>query len=48
MAILDGLEKVVSGVIDTRDDFRETLGVGRPLDNDLVQRVIGLEVTNVM
>jgi hypothetical protein len=40
---LDCLEKVVSGVVYTLDEFSEALGVGSPLDNDLVETVGSLE-----
>jgi hypothetical protein len=40
---LDCLEKVVSGVVYTLDEFGEALGVGSPLDNDLVETVGSLE-----
>lgn len=41
------LFEVASSVIDTGDDFRITLSVGSPEDDDLVEIVIGLEVANV-
>ena len=46
MAILNCLHEVISGVVDAWNELCETLSVGGPLNNDLVQTVLGLEVTN--
>ena len=48
VARLDGLEQVLSGVVDALDDVGITLGVGSPLDNNLVEVVGRLEVAMVM
>ena len=48
MAILDSLEEVLGSIINTSSDFGKTLSVGGPLDDDLVQTVVGLEVTKYM
>ena len=45
MAVLDCLHEVISGVVDARNELGETLGVGGPLNDDLVQAVLGLEIT---
>lgn len=45
--LLDGLEEVLGGVVDARDDVRVTLGVGCPEDDDLVKIVSGLELADV-
>lgn len=44
MAGLDGVDEVVRGVIDADDEFCETLGVGGPLNDDLLEVVGSLEV----
>lgn len=44
MAILDGLHKVVSRVIDAGDELGVSLCVGGPLDDDLVESIVGLEL----
>lgn len=48
MAILDGLEEVLGSIIDASGNFGKALSVGGPLDDDLVQTVIGLEITKYM
>lgn len=48
MTSLDSGEDVVGGVVDTIDELSVTLSVGSPEDNDLVEVVLGLEVTNVL
>lgn len=45
MTILNGLQKIFSGVINTIDELGESLSVGSPLDDDLIQVVVGLELT---
>lgn len=44
VAGLNGLEQVLGRVVDALEEVGETLRVGSPLDNDLVQAVVGLEV----
>jgi hypothetical protein len=41
---LDGVEQVVSGVIDAFDDVGIALSVGSPLYNDLIKTIVCLEV----
>jgi len=48
VAGLDGLEQVLGGVVDALENVGEALGVGSPLDDDLVEAVGGLKVTNVL
>ena len=48
MTSLDGVEEVVRGVVDARDDVGVTLSVGSPHDNDLVEAIVGLELANVL
>lgn len=48
MSLLNGLEEIVSSVIDTRNDVGISLRVGSPHNNDLVQVVLGLEVANIL
>jgi len=45
MSVLNGLQEVVGGVVDTINQLSKALGVGSPLDNDLVESIVGLEVT---
>jgi hypothetical protein len=45
VAILNCFNKVLSSVIDSRNEVGETLSVCSPLNNDLVQVVRGLEVS---
>lgn len=47
VGILDSLEQVVGGIVDAIDERRETLGVGGPDNDHLVEVVGGLEVTNI-
>jgi len=44
----DGLQKILSGVVDTRDEIGETLSVGSPEDNDLIESIGRLEVGDVL
>jgi hypothetical protein len=44
MTILNGLHEIVCSIIDARNEVRETLSVGCPLDNDLLQSMFGLEI----
>ena len=46
MTSFDSLQKVVCSVVDTGNDLSETFSVGSPLDNDLLQAVGSLEITN--
>ena len=46
MAVLNSLHEIVSGIVDTGDEFSETLSVGSPLDDNLLQYVCGLEITS--
>jgi hypothetical protein len=48
VAILDSLEEVLGSIINASSNFGKTLSVGGPLDDDLVQTVVGLEVTKYM
>lgn len=41
---LDGVQKVVSGVVDARDDVGVTLGIGSPHDDHFVETIFSLEV----
>lgn len=43
----DGLEKVVSSIVDPWNDVGVTLGVGSPENNDTVEMVICLEATDI-
>ena len=45
VTILNCLHEIVGSVIDARDELSETLSVGGPLDNDLLQTILGLEIT---
>jgi len=44
---LDGVEEVIGGVVNTRDDVAVALSVGGPEDNDTVQAVVLLELADV-
>lgn len=44
MTSLDGVQKVVSGVVDARDDVGVTLGIGSPHDDHFVETIFSLEV----
>lgn len=44
MTVLNGLHEIVGGVIDARNKFSEALSVGGPLDNDLLQSILGLKI----
>lgn len=48
VSVSDGLEQVVGGVVDARDELSEALSVGSPHDNDLVEAVGSLEVLDVL
>lgn len=48
VTLLNGLEKVVSSVIDTLDEVGISLGVGGPHDDDLVEPILSLEVTDIL
>lgn len=48
VALFNSLEEVVSGVINALDEVGISLRVCGPHDNDLVQGMLGLEVTNVL
>lgn len=48
VTVLDGLQEVLSGIIDTLDDVGVTLGVGSPEDNDLVKSILGLELLDII
>jgi hypothetical protein len=45
VSVLNGLEKVVGSIVDTVNEVGKTFGIGSPLDDDLVETVVGLEVT---
>lgn len=45
MTLLDSLDQVISGIVDTRDDVSITLGVGGPENDDLVEVILFLEVS---
>lgn len=47
VALLDALQEIFSGIIDTGNDLGITLGVGGPNDDDLVQSMLVLEGFNV-
>jgi hypothetical protein len=47
MASLNRLKEVVGSVVDTFKDVSVTLCVGRPLDDDLVQVVVGFKVSTI-
>lgn len=42
--LLDRFEQVVGGVVDAGDDVRVAFGVGCPLDDDLVEAILLLEI----
>jgi hypothetical protein len=44
MSFFDGLEQILGSVIDTLDEVGVTLGIGSPLNDDLVQVIRSLEV----
>ena len=44
MAVLNGLHEIIGSVINARNELSETLSIGSPLDNDLLQSVLGLEI----
>jgi hypothetical protein len=44
VTVLNCLHEVLRSVIDTRDEICETLSVGSPLNNDLLQVIRGLEL----
>jgi hypothetical protein len=46
VTIFDGLHQVLSSIVDTSDEVSKALGVGSPLNNDLLQSIVGLEVTD--
>lgn len=46
MAVLDGFEQVLGSIVNTRNDVGISLRVGSPLNDDLVEIVLGLEVTD--
>ena len=48
VTFLDSLQEIFGSIVNTIDELSETLSVGSPLDNDLVQVVVGLEVTVVL
>jgi len=48
VAVLDGVQEVVSGVVDALNDAGIALSVGGPQNNDLVETVGGLEVADVL
>jgi hypothetical protein len=45
VSALDGLDEVVGSVVDTNDEIGETLGIGSPLNDNLLEVVGSLEVT---
>lgn len=45
VSVLNGLHEVVGSIIDTSDQLSKALGVGSPLNDDLVESIVGLEVT---
>lgn len=47
VSVFDSLEQILGSVVHTIDEVRKTLGVGSPLNNDLIQIVVGLELTNL-
>jgi hypothetical protein len=44
VSALDGLDEVVGSVVDANNEVSETLSVGSPLDNDLIEVVGSFEV----
>lgn len=47
MRRLDGREEVLGSIVDTWDDLGVTLSVGGPENNDVVESVVLLEVSNI-
>jgi hypothetical protein len=47
MASLNRLEGVVGSVVDTFKDVSVALSVGRSLDDDLVQVIVGFKVSTI-
>jgi hypothetical protein len=45
VSVFNGLHEVLGSIVDALDELGETLSVGGPLNDDLVQTVLGLEVT---
>lgn len=43
MALLDGLDQVLSSIVDTGDDICITLSVGSPENDDFIQVVLRFE-----
>lgn len=48
VSVLNGFQEVVSSVVDAIDQLGETLSVGSPLNDDLLQTIVGLEVAVAM
>jgi hypothetical protein len=48
MACLDGLQEVLGSVVDAFNDIGITLGIGSPLDNDLVKTIGSLELATLV
>jgi hypothetical protein len=46
VTVLNGLHEIIGGVIDAGNKFSEALSVGGPLDDDLLQSILGLEITD--
>lgn len=44
MSGLDGFDEVVGSVVDANNEVSETLSVGGPLDNDLLEVIGSFEV----
>lgn len=45
MTVLDGIDEVVSSVVDTFDDVGIALSIGSPLDDDFIQSIGGFEIS---
>ena len=48
VALFDGLEQVVSSVVDAGNQVGVALGVGSPHDNNLIKAILLLELANVI
>ena len=48
VTLIDSLQKVIGGIVDTRNDIGVTLSVGGPHDDDLVKTVLLLELADII
>ena len=48
MAFFDGLEQILSSIVDSRKDVSESFRVGSPEDNDLIEAIVLLEIPDLL